>query len=113
MGATMRFQSSRVGIRLVILATIRSAAPSRSRFRMISPSPNMPMATVTKPMPSINSLNPKVYRWVPEFTSVPMSAEEQPQHDHADGLEQGAAGEDHGGDEAQDHEGKVLRGAEA
>ena len=78
MGTIIRFQSSRVGMRVVILLTTLAAVPSRSRFTIISPIPNTPIATVTKPTPSINSRIPKVYRWAPEFTSVPMTPRIRP-----------------------------------
>ena len=48
----MRLKSSFVGIRPSIFVTITERVVSFSRLRTISPSPNMPMATMTKPMPS-------------------------------------------------------------
>ena len=38
----------------------------------------MPMATITKPMPSASSGSPNVYRCAPEVTSVPMSPRSRP-----------------------------------
>ena len=52
-------KSSRVGISPVILVTITERSSSLSRLRMISPKPNMPIATVTKPIPSASSGIPK------------------------------------------------------
>ena len=45
---------------------------------MISPTPNMPMATITKPMPSASSGMPKVKRAAPELTSVPIMPSSRP-----------------------------------
>ncbi len=77
-GAIMRFQSSLVGMRLVIFAITTERSDSLSKLRMISPNPNMPIATVTKPMPSANSGMPNVYRCVPEVTSVPIKPNNSP-----------------------------------
>src|SRR5216117_4073378 len=45
---------------------------------MISAVPNMPMATITKPMPSESSGTPKVKRSTPELTSVPTRPSSRP-----------------------------------
>ena len=72
-GAIMRFQSSLVGMRLVIFAITTERSDSVSRFRMISLKPNIPIATVTKPMPSASSGMPNVKRVAPEVMSVPIN----------------------------------------
>jgi hypothetical protein len=45
---------------------------------MISAMPNMPIATVTKPMPSAISEMPNAKRSTPEFTSVPTRPSSSP-----------------------------------
>ena len=45
---------------------------------MISAKPNMPIATATKPMPSVSSDMPKLKRATPEFTSVPTRPSSSP-----------------------------------
>ena len=77
-GADMRLKSSLVGIRPVTFFTITERVDSCSRLAMISPMPNMPMATITKPMPSASSGKPKVKRAEPEFTSVPTMPSSRP-----------------------------------
>ncbi len=53
----------------LVLRMLRDSG--RSRLRMISAMPNMPMAMGTKPMPSDSSGMPKVKRCWPVCTSVP------------------------------------------
>ena len=77
-GATMRLKSSLVGHRPVIFVIFTERSSSSCKLRMISPKPNIPMATVTKPMPSASSKIPKVKRCVPELTSVPISPNSSP-----------------------------------
>ena len=45
---------------------------------MISARPNTPIATATKPMPSVSSGTPKLNRAMPEFTSVPTNPSNKP-----------------------------------
>ena len=54
-GATIRFRSSRLGMRPVILDSATVRVRSVSRLEMISPRPNTPIATTTKLMPSESS----------------------------------------------------------
>ena len=56
----MRFKSSLVGISPVTFFSITLRVNSCSRLAMISPSPNTPMATITKLMPSASSGRSKV-----------------------------------------------------
>src|SRR5262249_35109461 len=74
----MRRQSSRVGIRDVIRAMIGWPSASGSRFRTISVSPNMPMATTTNPIPSASCGISNVNRWMPDVTSVPTRPNKSP-----------------------------------
>ncbi len=53
-------------------------ASSWSRFRTISLSPNIPMATTTKPMPSASWGISNVNRGTPEVTSVPTRPRRRP-----------------------------------
>jgi hypothetical protein len=45
---------------------------------MISPMPNIPMATTTKPIPSASWGSSKPKRWTPELTSVPTRPRSRP-----------------------------------
>ena len=56
----MRFKSSLVGISPVTFFSITVRVISCSRLLMISPSPNTPIATITKLTPSANSGRSKV-----------------------------------------------------
>src|SRR5476649_1910491 len=64
-------RSFNVGIRPVTLAWTISRVDTCSRLRMISPNPNTPMATTTKPMPSESSGMPKLMRSAPVSRSEP------------------------------------------
>ena len=78
MGPTMRLQSSRLGSSRVTGAMV-AAPPARcSRLRTISPSPNTPMPTTTKAIPSAISGTPKVKRCAPVLTSVPHRPSSRP-----------------------------------
>lgn len=77
-GPAIRRQSSRLGIRFVTLLTKTERSLSFSRLRMISPTPNMPIATVTKPIPSASSGMPKVKRCTAELASVPTTPSSRP-----------------------------------
>ena len=54
------FKSSRVGISPVTFVIITLRVCSCARLAMISPRPKMPIATVTKLMPSASSGTPKL-----------------------------------------------------
>jgi hypothetical protein len=82
--------------------------PFFSTLAMISAKPNTPIATATKPMPSVSSGMPKLKRDTPEFTSVPTKAEQQAEHDHPDRLQQRTRREHDGADQAQHHQREVF-----
>ena len=88
------------GMRLVIFLTTRPAVLSRSRFRTISPSAEHAHGDSDEADAVHQLLEPECIPSCPGVHIRANEAEEQPQHDHADGLEQGTTGEDHGGDEA-------------
>src|SRR6266849_4187500 len=72
-------KSSLLGQRFLTLLVKTSRFSFISRLAMISVVPNMPMATITKPMPSESSGMSKVKRSTPELTSVPTMPNSRPQ----------------------------------
>ena len=74
-----RPKSSRVGHSRVIFC-VASERVSRGcvKFVMISPTPNMPMASVATSIPSVSSVMPKVKRVPPVLPSVPTRPTKRP-----------------------------------
>ena len=77
--AQERLKSSLVGHRFFTSLVKISRLSFSSRLATISAVPNMPIATMTKPMPSESSGIPKVKRNTPELTSVPTRPKSRPQ----------------------------------
>src|SRR5438552_959424 len=77
-GAQARLKSSRVGHRFFTSLVKISRLSFNSRLATISAVPNMPIATMTKPMPSESSGMLKVKRSTPELTSVPTMPSSRP-----------------------------------
>ena len=77
-GPITRRKSSLVSHSPLTLLTITLRVCSCSRFRMISPSPNTPIASATKLSPSAISGRSKVKRGVPVSTSVPTRPKSRP-----------------------------------
>src|SRR5450631_1077239 len=69
---------SLVSQRELTLLLTSSRFSSVSRFVTISAKPNRPIATLTTPMPSINSGTPNANRAAPELTSVPTMPSRSP-----------------------------------
>jgi hypothetical protein len=69
------------------------------------------MATTTNPMPSASWGIPKENRCAPELTSVPTSPRSR-ENDHADGVKQGPLGQHDRREQAEHHEGEVVRRTE-
>src|SRR5207247_1359317 len=76
--AQERLKSSLVGHRFFTSLVKISRLSFSSRLATISAVPNMPIATMTKPMPSESSGMLKVKRSTPELTSVPTMPSSRP-----------------------------------
>ena len=72
----------------------------------------MPMATMTKPMPSASSGMPKVKRGAPELTSVPTRPSSRPNDDHGERMQQRAVRQHDRGDKPEHHQREILGRAE-
>ena len=75
---------------------------------MISATPNMPIATTTKPMPSESSGMSKVKRSTPELTSVPIRPSSRPKITIAIALVSEPR-EHRGRNQSEDHQREVFR----
>ena len=71
-------QSLRVGQRWSIFRVTSSVFSAFSRLKKISPMPNMPMARVTKSIPSWSMCRPQVKRIAPEMGSRPTEPRSRP-----------------------------------
>src|SRR2546422_3846508 len=76
--AQERLKSSLVGHRFFTSLVKISRLSFNARLATISAVPNMPIATMTKPMPSESSGMLKVKRSTPELTSVPTMPSSRP-----------------------------------
>ena len=74
--------------------------------------PKMPMASTAKSMPSDRNGRPKVMRSWPVSRSVPTVESSTPEQDHGDRLQDRAARQHDGEDEAHDHQREILGRAE-
>ena len=102
--------SGRVGNRLADLR-VRNVArlASAPGCCMISATPNMPIATTTKPMPSASSGMPKVKRSDAGVDVGADQAEQQAEHHHGDRLEQRAARQHDRGDQRRAPSARSIR----
>ncbi len=101
-------RSAPLGIRLRIDWLTTRTIAGRSRLAMISPSPNMPIATGTKSSPSEISAIPKVIRGAPELTSMPTRPSSTPSSTIAKRLGDGAVGEHDGRDQAEHEQAEIF-----
>ena len=107
-GPVMVRASSRVSHRPLTFLVTSLGVCRCSRLRMISATPNMPTASETKSRPPYSSRTPKVNRGTAGVEVLPDRAEQQPEHDHREGLQGRPAGQGDGGDQAEHDEGEVL-----
>ena len=77
---------------------------------MTSATPNMPMASAAKLMPSASAGIPKVKRMLAGIDVGADQAEQQAEHHHGDRLAQRAARQHHRADQAEHHQREVVGG---
>ncbi len=85
-GMTEALNSAQLGSRRPTFFVNTSRCSRCSRFAMISPKPNMPIAITASSMPSDSSGISKLKRATPEFTSVPIIPSSSPSTTMASAL---------------------------
>ena len=79
-GPALAFQSALFGSSCVILALMMSRLMTCSVLSSTSATPNRPITTGTRPMPSISSMRPKVSRGCAVMLSSPIRPSTMPMH---------------------------------
>src|SRR5262249_29681607 len=112
MGRHEAFQSANVGHKPRMRSATRVLLTTLSTLFNTSVTPNRPMTTARSSMPAERSIDPKVKRSRPLTTSMPTAAARNPSATISAPLPGRAGDHERRANEAEHHQGKILRRSE-